>query len=112
VKVKSSTVSLNTALVTELKFESPPYAAAMECNPSASVERVKVAVPPFRLAVPSGVPLSEKTTEPVGMPAEDATVAVRVMTLCTRAGLDDAANTVVGATLFTVIERETCAAAE
>jgi hypothetical protein len=68
-------------------------------------------MPPARFAVPSVVPLSEKTTDPVGVPTEDATVAVRVTVFCTKIGFGEAVNPAAGAPLFTVIDRVTSVAA-
>jgi hypothetical protein len=82
----------------------------MEWEPAASVEELKVAMPPLRLAVPSVVPLSEKVTEPVGVPIEEATVAVKVTAFCTRTGFGEAVNPVEGAILLTVIDCVICAA--
>ena len=102
VKVKSSTVSPTAVLDAEVKFPSPPYSAVMECAPTVRVEMLKVAAPPLRLAVPSVVPPSENVTEPVGVLAEDETVAVRVTAFCTRTGFGEAVSPTAGAALLTV----------
>jgi hypothetical protein len=68
-------------------------------------------MPLLRFAVPSGVPLSEKTTEPVGVPTADATVAVSVTVFCTNTGLGEAVSPTAGTPLFTATERVTSVAA-
>jgi hypothetical protein len=70
-----------------------------------------VALPPLRLAVPSVVAPSEKTTEPVGVLTIEETVAVRVTILCANAGFGDAVNPATGTILLTVIECVTSVAA-
>jgi hypothetical protein len=69
-------------------------------------------MPAFRVAVPIAVPPSEKTTEPVGVPAEEPIVAVRVTGFCTRTGFGEAVNPAAGAPLFTVMECVTSVATE
>ena len=68
-------------------------------------------MPAFRVAVPIGVPLSEKTTEPVGVPTAEPIVAVRVTVFCTRTGFGEAVSPAAGTPLFTVTERLTSVAA-
>ena len=72
--------SVSGAEVLDVKLESPPYAAVMECVPTVSIEIVKVAIPLlFRVPVPSVVALSRKVTEPVGVALlPEVTVAVNV----------------------------------
>ena len=98
-------------LDTELKFASPPYPAVIVCVPATRVEMFSVAMPPLRLAVPTVVAPSEKTTEPVGVLTVEETVAVRVTTLCANAGFGDAVNPATETILLTVIECVTSAAA-
>src|SRR5215469_4239667 len=60
------------------KLESPLYCATRECKPPAKVS-VRVATPEeFTGEVPSDVLPSVKVTVPVGIPAGEASVAVRV----------------------------------
>jgi hypothetical protein len=83
----------------------------IECVPAVRVEIVSVAMPALRFAVPSAVPPSEKTTEPVGILTGEEAVAVKVTTLCANTGFGDAVTPTAGAILLTVIERVTSAAA-
>src|SRR5580658_1264703 len=58
---------------------SPPYAAVIECTPTASEPAMSMAEPAlFRFALPRTVAPSEKLTEPVGGLAEPLIVAVSV----------------------------------
>ncbi len=110
--VKSSTTSLNAVLVKELKLVSPLYAAVRECDPAARVEMASVAMPALRFDVPIVVVPSEKTTDPLGVPAEDVTVAVRVTAFWIKTGFGDAASATTGAALLTVMDCVTWVAAE
>lgn len=74
----------------------------MEWDPAARVEIGRVAMPPLRLTVPIAVPASEKMTEPVGVPDEDATVAVNVMLLWRKAAAGDPVKLTVGVALLMV----------
>lgn len=68
-----------------LKRASPPYAAVIECVPTASVAVVKEACPRLlRVPVPRVVTPSKKVTVPVGVPdpgLTGATVALKVTVL-------------------------------
>ena len=95
---------MTAVLLTVLKFPSPPYTAVMECEPTATVEIVRVAVPEVRLAAPRGVPPSEKVTEPVGVLTEEETVALSVIVFCTKTGFGETVNPAEGAILLTVTD--------
>jgi hypothetical protein len=72
---------LSAELVLVLKFESPPYTAVIECDPTDSAEVEKDATPPLSVPVPSVVMPSLKVTVPDGLPAPGlltVTVAVNV----------------------------------
>jgi hypothetical protein len=75
-------VSVSAADVLAAKFESPPYAAVIECDPAASEEVANVATPEaFSVPVLSAVEPSLNVTVPVGVPVLPAafdTVAVKV----------------------------------
>jgi len=73
-------VSATAADVLAAKLESPPYAAVIECDPTVSVDVVKVATPwLFNVPVPGAVVPSRKVTVPVGVPEVlDVIVAVNV----------------------------------
>jgi hypothetical protein len=69
VKLGAKTIWLKTADILARKFESPAYAALIECIPAKSVEVVNVATAPlFSVPVPSVVVPSRKATVPVGVP--------------------------------------------
>jgi hypothetical protein len=70
----------------------------MVCVPAARDEVVNAAAPPDRVIAPNGVVPSRKLTVPVGVPNEDATLAVNVTALVAKAG-------------FTVLVRPTLAVA-
>jgi hypothetical protein len=80
VKLGAKTTWLKTAEVLAAKFESPAYAAVIECVPAVSVEVVNVATAAlFSIPVPSVIVPSRKVTVPVGVPELlDAMVAVNV----------------------------------
>jgi hypothetical protein len=54
--------------VLPVKFESPPYAAVMECVPIVSVLTVSVAWFELKVAVPSVFPPSLNVKVPVALP--------------------------------------------
>jgi len=66
--------------VLAVKLESPPYDAVIECVPTASVEIVKVVLPPLlNVPMPSVTVPSRKVIAPVGVPLPvEVTVAVNV----------------------------------
>jgi hypothetical protein len=70
--------------------------AVIEWDPDESVDVVKVDWPlPFSEPVPSVVPLSVNVTEPVGMPAVDVTVAVKVTARLKAEGFTEEVTVVV-----------------
>jgi len=72
----------------------------IECDPSASVEMLKVAIPLLRVPVPNVVLPSLKVTVPVA--AEGETVAVKATVTPDADGFDDEATVVVVFVLLTV----------
>jgi hypothetical protein len=72
----------------------------IECDPSASVEVLKVAIPLLRVPVPNVVLPSLKVTVPVA--AEGETVAVKVTETPAADGFDDEVRVTVVVALFTV----------
>ena len=73
------TFCVKTGEVLPVKFASPPYTAVIECDPTASVDVVNVALPLLSVPVPSTMALSLNVTDPVGVPVvNDFTVAVKV----------------------------------
>ena len=60
------------------KFESPLYAAVIECEPTISAEEVNVATPDDSAPVPNVVVPSLNVTVPVGVPVPDVGVTVAV----------------------------------
>jgi hypothetical protein len=60
------TVWISNAEVLAALLGSPLYCAVSEWLPTASEEIVKLAVPAANVAVPIGVPPSNKLTDPVG----------------------------------------------
>ena len=73
--------------------------------PTLKAELVKVAMPPKRMPVPTGLPPSRKVTAPVGVPLPGAlaeTVAVRVTDCPKTDVLADETSAVLLAALFTV----------
>jgi hypothetical protein len=79
-KLPAKITWLRTGEVLAAKWESPPYAAVIECVPTVSVDVVNVATPLlFSVPVPSVVVPSRKVAVPVGVPEElDAIMAVKV----------------------------------
>src|SRR5438067_6000250 len=81
----SVTLNDSAADVLGAKLASPPYAAMIECDPTASEVVANVATPrAFSVSVPSAVDPSLKVTIPVGvpmLPASFDTVATK-MTAC------------------------------
>ena len=76
----------------------------MLCEPMASVEVVKVAVPPVSVPLPSAVVPSMKFTLPVAVPAPGPlaeTVAVKVTDCPNAEGLSEETTFVVVASLLT-----------
>lgn len=80
VKLGAKTIWLKTADMLAAKFESPAYAAVIECIPAKSVEVVNAATAPlFSVPAPSVIVPSRKVTVPVGVPEVlDVIVAVKV----------------------------------
>src|SRR6266542_1428077 len=79
------------------KFASPLYSAVIVCVPAVKVEVVNVAAPPAFKATgaPRFVPLSLNCAVPVGVPALEVTVAVKV-TLCPKLeGFNEESSAVV-----------------
>ena len=66
------------AEVLALKLVSPLYTAVMEWVVTDNDEVAKVATPPVIVLVASVVPPSLKVTVPVGVPAPEVVVAVKV----------------------------------
>jgi hypothetical protein len=86
----------NAEDVLGIKSRLPPYSAVILCEPNASEEVVNVATPlPFRVPVPSVVPLSLNVHVPVGVPPEPETVAVQVTVCPTNAGFGAQVSVVV-----------------
>jgi len=68
----------------------------IECDPDESVDVVKVAWPfQFSEPVPTVEPLFVNVTVPVGMPAPDVTVAVKVTACLLAEGFTEETNVVV-----------------
>src|SRR5450631_1140159 len=61
------------------KLVSPWYVAVMECAPTERAAVVNEALSLASAKVPNGVAPSRNLTEPVGVPLDGSTVAVRVM---------------------------------
>jgi hypothetical protein len=72
------TVSVTAAEELVLKVLSPLYTAVSEWLPTARAEVVNVAVPPVRSADPTTAEPSLNVTDPLGVPLEPVTLAVRV----------------------------------
>src|ERR1035437_5878547 len=79
----------------ELYFNEPWYTAVTEWEAATKFEVETDAIPFAKVAVPSSVELSKKTTVPVGAPELDVTVAVNVMSCPKTEGLSDEARVVV-----------------
>src|SRR5438067_8978748 len=95
----SVTLNDSAADVLGAKLASPPYAAMIECDPTASVEVANVATPKaFSASDPSAVAPSLNITLPVGVPALPGsfdTVAVNMTTCPAGARLGSAVTAVV-----------------
>jgi hypothetical protein len=63
--------------------------------PACRARGVSLAMPPLRLTVPSVVPEPLKVTEPVGMPPEQVTFAVKVTATPKIEGLSEEVTVVV-----------------
>ena len=74
------------------------------CDPAVNVVIARVAAPVLRGTVPSTVLSSEKTTDPVGVPAADDTAAVSVTEPCNATGFGAAERLIAGVTFATVYE--------
>jgi len=74
----------------------------IECVPVVKFDFAYVATPEASVPEPSSVVPSQKLTEPVGVLADEETVAVRVTLVDTSAGLADDAKATVGAAWLTV----------
>ena len=105
------TISFTTAEVLPLKLlelSSPRYWAVRLWEAAASVETVRLAWLPIRLAVPSGVLPSKNSTEPLGLPdpgLTTPTVALSVTGCPYTDGLLSTASVVVVAAWLTVWDR-------
>ena len=96
------TTWLNAVELLVAKVASPPYTAVIECDPMASVEIVKVALPAVSVPVPIAVTPSLNVTVPVGVPvAVVLTVAVKVTDCPKFDGFSEEVTAVVVAFLFT-----------
>jgi hypothetical protein len=93
------TLNDSAADVLGAKLASPPYAAVIECDPTASEEVANVATPKsFSVSVPNAVEPSLNATMPVGVPALPAsfdTVAVNTTACPVVAGSGAAVTAVV-----------------
>ena len=107
-KLKSAPeiVSVRVAEVLALKLALPAYVQVIECAPVARVEVERIATPELSVTVPSDVAPSRQVTLPVGVPALDETVMVRVTGAPEVAGLGEAETVVVLAAELT--RNETC----
>ena len=94
--MKSITNCASTGLVTLAKFVSPPYLAVMEWLPVARLDVVYVAIPGVKGTELSRVCPSRKFTDPVGVPDEEDTVAVKVTALVVSTGFSDDWRETVG----------------
>jgi hypothetical protein len=83
-----------------LSFVSPPYAAVIKFDPTASVDVLYVAIPPLIVAVPSVVPAFLNVTVPVAVVGESA--AMNVTEIPYVDGFADEVSVTVVLTLFTV----------
>ena len=70
--------TVTTAEVEAASAESPPYCAVIMWEPTLSVEMVRMAFPPDKVALPIEAPLSVKVTVPPNE-LEPETAAVRTM---------------------------------
>ena len=98
------TFCVSIAEVLPENFESPPYAALIECAPLVKVEMVNVAdALEFREPVPKVVLPSLNVTVPVGVPdVAGLTLAVNVTLWPNVEGLIEEVSVVVEPALFTV----------
>ena len=83
----------------------------MECGPTASDEVVSVATPLDSVPGPNGVVPSKKFTVPVGTPAVEDTVAVKVIAFCASTGLALLATAMADDAGLTTMLCVTCVAA-
>lgn len=86
------------------KLPSPEYKASIDCEPGGRLDVTSAATPPERVTVPrvSLVVVSEKVTDPVGVPEPGAfavTVAVNVI---------DKPNEPLEVEAFTLVELASC----
>ena len=79
VVVKSITDCISTPLLDAEKSVSLLKSAESECVPVIKLDRVSVATPFDSDADPMGVALSRNVTVPIGWPAAEETIAVRVI---------------------------------
>src|ERR1700682_2914075 len=99
------TVCVTAGETLPLKFASPPYTAVSECEPTASVDILKVAFPPLSVAVPRFVVPSLKLTGPVGVAGPPVlTVAVNVTACLSPDGFGDETSEVVVAAFSVVAD--------
>ena len=110
-KLMSMTHCVSAELVAAAKFVPPLYTALIECVPTASDEVVSVATPPESVPGPRGVLPSRKLTGPVGMPADEDTVAVSVTAFCANTGLALLATAIPDTAGLTTMLCATCVAA-
>ncbi len=103
VVVFAFTDCLRTDDVLLLSLPSPPYAAVIECEPTANVEVLYVAVPLLNVPVPRVVLPSLNVTVPVAV--EGVTMAVNVTEEPYADGFAEEATVVVVFALFTVCDR-------
>src|SRR5262249_36756820 len=90
------TVCVSAADMLPLKFGSPAYTAVVECEPTARLDVVNVAIPPGpMLPVPSAKAPSMNVTSPVGDAAPEVTVAEKVTDWPKAVGFTEAASVVV-----------------
>jgi hypothetical protein len=99
------TVCASAAEVLWANVSDPLYVAVMVCEPAASEAVDRLADPALsRVAVPITLAPSLKATVPIGIPAVDATVAVKTIVCPTAAGLaDEVSVVVVGLRLTTCV---------
>ena len=96
------TVCDNAAEVLALKLVSPLYTAVMEWVVTDNDEVAKVATPPVIVLVASVVPPSLKVTVPVGVPAPEVVVAVKVTDCPKFDGFNDEPSAIATFALLTV----------
>ena len=97
------TICISTAEVLPVKLASPPYTTVIECDPTASVDVLNVALPLLRIPVPMVVVPSLNVTDPVGVPVVDEfTVAVKITEFPRFEGFSEEVTLLDVAALFTV----------